>query len=69
MSPRRSSSWNDSQPGAIGNQYVSNRYVSTEATAVPGSSPAAVRPATSAASNAPSPPGVGATAAIAEAPR
>jgi len=50
---------NAAQPTGTGSQKVSSRNSSTELTATPPGTPAAVSPAVSAASTAPRPPGVG----------
>lgn len=57
------------QPGRIGSQNVISLKKNTVGTATSLLTPAAMRPAISAASSAPSPPGVGAAVATAEATR
>src|SRR5271163_5254577 len=51
------------QPTNTGSQHVSTRYSSTEGTATAAGTPKAARPPISAASTAPTPPGVGAAEA------
>src|SRR5215217_2837334 len=51
------------QPTNTGSQQVSTRYSSTDGTAMPAGTPNAARPPMSAASTAPTPPGVGAAEA------
>ncbi len=59
-SPVRCKFRSASQPGIVGSQKVSRRKTRVAEIAMPGSIPAAVKPAATAASTAPSPPGVGA---------
>jgi hypothetical protein len=51
---------NANQPGIVGIQKVNSRNAKVAEIAMPGSIPAAVKPAAKAASTAPKPPGVGA---------
>src|ERR687897_3439707 len=51
------------QPTNTGSQHVSTRYSSTDGTAIAAGSPKAASPPISAASTAPTPPGVGAAEA------
>ena len=66
MRPRRVSRVNVAQPGRIGTQNVMRRNSRTDGTAISLSSPTLTRPAISAASTAPRPPGVGAAWPMAE---
>src|SRR6056297_290483 len=68
-SPLRCIQARENQPGRIGSQNVITRKPRTAATAGPLARPKPVKPAISAASRAPRPPGVGASVAMATATR